>query len=127
MHYTWTHYIAFSIAAMGGAFARYALTCLCARWCAKSFPWGIFITNILGCFFFGLVWACAHTLHWLATNTEHLILVGFMGAFTTFSTFLFDGHTLMEKKCWWAFVSNIAGQIVLGLCALAGGIALVQM
>ena len=53
-----------------------------------------------------------------------VLLTGFMGAFTTFSTFLFDSDVMLRNGDWGALALNLVGQIVLGLAALRAGAAL---
>ena len=53
-----------------------------------------------------------------------MLLTGFMGAFTTFSTFLFDSDVMLRNGDWGALALNLVGQIVLGLAALRTGAAL---
>ena len=55
----------------------------------QAFPWGTVAVNLLGCFFFGLVYALAEQ-NALRSQWRVILLAGFMGGFTTFSTFAFD-------------------------------------
>ncbi len=120
-----THWLLFAAAGALGSLARYALSAWIGGLLGGAFPWGIFLTNVLGCFLFGTVWALAGLLHLLGDATRIIILTGFMGAFTTFSTFVFDSHLLLENGQWLALICNVCGQIVLGILALQAGIRLV--
>jgi len=51
------------------------------------FPWGTLAVNLIGCFLMGLFFQAADTRHFFSEHTRSLIFVGFLGAFTTFSTF----------------------------------------
>lgn len=88
----------------------------------SAFPWGIFVTNVLGCFLFGAVWSMAGIHQILSDSTRIILLTGFMGSFTTFSTFIFDSQSLLENSNWTALSLNICGQILLGMLALQCGI-----
>lgn len=88
---------------------------------------GVFVVNVLGCFLFGAVWAAAGILHIISDSARVIILTGFMGAFTTFSTFIFDSQALLESGNWGALLLNVGGQIALGLLALRLGIRLATL
>ena len=55
------------------------------------------------------------------------LLTGFMGAFTTFSTIIFDNHLFLGEGKWLMGMLNAAGQIVIGLICLWGGQKMVDM
>lgn len=80
--------------------------------------------NILGCFLFGLVWILAEERGILSAQARILILTGFMGAFTTFSTFVFESGALAGDGQWLRLALNIGGQNLVGLVALYLGTSL---
>lgn len=116
----------FSLAGAAGSLARYGLSTLVGHVMGSAFPWGIFVTNVLGCFAFGCIWALSGIYHVFSDATRIILLTGFMGAFTTFSTFIFDAQNLLEGGHWAALALNVAGQIVLGILALQWGIKLAR-
>ena len=124
---TLAHWLLFAAAGAAGSLARFVLSSWLGGLLGGAFPWGIFLTNVLGCFFFGTVWALAGVFHLLGDAARVIILTGFMGAFTTFSTFVFDSHLLLQNGQWLALACNICGQIVLGILALQAGIKLVSL
>ena len=124
---TLKHLLLFSLAGAAGSLARYGLSSLIGHAVGSAFPWGIFVTNVLGCFLFGIVWALAGIHHIFSDATRVILLTGFMGAFTTFSTLIFDAQTLLEDGHWAALALNVAGQVVLGILALQWGIRLVAL
>ena len=109
-----------------GSLARYGLSSLVAHWAGTRFPWGTFLINVLGCLFFGLLWAAIENLYRPAHGARLLLLTGFLGAFTTFSTFAFESAALLRAGQWAAAFANIAGQNLLGLAALFVGLWLGQ-
>lgn len=119
---TLKHLLLFSLAGAAGSLARYGLSSAVNALLGSAFPWGIFITNVLGCFAFGCIWALSGIYHVFNDATRVILLTGFMGAFTTFSTFIFDAQTLLEGGHWAALALNVAGQILLGILALQWGI-----
>ena len=107
--------IAFAGAA--GALARYGVASYVQRNVSTTFPWGVFTVNMLGSFAFGLIWAYSETHGWVSENMRAMLFAGFLGAFTTFSTFAFDNSQLARASNWQFFTLNI-------VLANAGGIAL---
>ena len=73
-----------SLAGAVGTLARYSLAGVVHRISGVSFPWGTLTVNIFGCFVAGVLWALFENRWPLSGETRVLVLVGFMGAFTTF-------------------------------------------
>ncbi len=87
-------------------------------------PWGIFFVNIVGCFGFGLALTLGEQVYFWDSPQKDFILVAFFGAFTTFSSFIFDCDNLLRNRQIMLFIANIVGQILLGLVGLVMGIKL---
>lgn len=85
-------------------------------------PWATAVVNIAGCFGFGLCWALGQG-RWSAV-VGAAVLVGFFGAFTTFSSFAFDCQQLLAGRRAWPLLGNVVLQNGLGFAALLGGIGL---
>ena len=111
-----------ALAGGSGTLLRYALGTAIQRACPQGFPWGTLIVNLAGCFLFGAFWALAE--HKLSLNGEvrTVVLVGFMGAFTTFSTFVFDTNQLISASRWLPAMANVFAQNVVGLGSLLLGL-----
>lgn len=114
-----------AIAAAGsvGSVCRYLLGQLVLLWCGE-FPLHTFVVNALGCLLFGGVYAVGSG-RW-PSHVTAAILVGFFGAFTTFSSFAFDCVALAQERRWLWFGLDLVGQNVVGLLAMWGGMALGQ-
>ena len=112
----------FSVAASLGALARYGLGAAVDVVLGGTFPWGIFIVNMVGCFAFGAVWALTDVYQIFSPTVHVILLTGFMGAFTTFSSFIFDSDMLLKNENWLGFAGNVVGQVVIGLIMLYAGI-----
>jgi fluoride exporter len=112
------------IAAAGGlgAVARYGLAGLVQRWSDSFFPWGTATVNLVGCFLFAVVWVVTEERFAVSSETRIIILTGFMGAFTTFSTFMFETQQLLEESQYLAAVGNVALQNGVGLVAVLLGL-----
>lgn len=120
----WTQILLIAVAGALGSVCRWALSMGVARLAGGSFPWATASVNLIGSLAFGIAWGLGQH-HWGA-QTRVAVLVGFMGAFTTFSSFAFDNYRLGIDGAWGALVANMVGQTLLGLGALTFGIWLVS-
>jgi CrcB protein len=111
-----------SLAGACGTASRYAICELADKLKGCPIPLGTFAVNIIGSFFFGLLYASAQSRLNLTHETRTILLVGFMGAFTTFSTFAFDTAKLLHSQQWIHALGNAAGQVLFGLIALIAGV-----
>jgi CrcB protein len=110
-----------------GTLARYGLAGLVHRINGASFPWGTMAVNLTGCFLAGLVWALFENRWPVSGETRSLVLVGFMGAFTTFSALILETGELLRSAEWMYAVTNLTMQNGLGFVALFAGVALGRM
>lgn len=107
-----------------GTLARYALGGFVQRALGIAFPWGTVTINLLGCFAFGAVFAAAQERALIGPEMRTIILVGFMGAFTTFSTFVAEsGQMLADRELLLGF-GNISLQVIAGLAVFFLGLSL---
>ena len=70
-----------------GAASRYGIGLLTARLWGTTFPWGTLAVNLFGCFFIGLLFALADRARLLTPDVRLVLITGYLGALTTFSTF----------------------------------------
>ncbi len=113
-----------AIGGTAGTLLRYWLSTLVQSTSKGTLPIGTFTVNMLGCFLFGAIWSLAEGRITLSPHLRLLILVGFMGAFTTFSTFAFESGSLLRDSQFTAAIINIFAQNIIGVIALLLGIAL---
>jgi len=113
-----------ALAGAAGTLARYWLSGAVYGVMGRDFPWGTTAVNILGSFLFGLVWVLSEERLLISGPTRMIILVGFMGAFTTFSTYMFETGELIRSTQWLLAGLNFLGQGLLGLSCLAAGMLL---
>lgn len=107
-----------------GTLARYGLAGTVHRWLGASFPWGTALVNVLGCLLFGVVWAAGSERALISPELRTILLVGFMGAFTTFSTFISEtGQLLADAELLIGF-ANVALQLVAGFGGFFLGLAI---
>jgi len=113
-----------AIGGAAGTLLRYWISTLVQSTSKGTLPIGTFTVNMLGCFLFGAVWSLAEGRITLTPHIRLLILVGFIGAFTTFSTFAFESGSLLRDSQFTAAIINILAQNILGIIALLLGITL---
>ncbi|WP_461209975.1 fluoride efflux transporter CrcB [Desulfocurvus sp. DL9XJH121] len=109
-----------------GALARYLVAGWAQRLAGSSFPFGTFTVNALGCLLFGFIWGLAENRAVLGPQARLLVLTGFMGAFTTFSTYAFESAGLLRAGQWAYALLNMVGQNVAGLVLVFAGLALAR-
>lgn len=102
-----------------GAVARFLLNNWVISRVGNAFPWGIFVINVSGSFLLGFFVTLLARRVLISDNWRLLVPVGFVGAYTTFSTFEYDNARLGAS--WQAF-GNAAGSVVAGYVAVALGI-----
>ena len=93
-----------------GGFVGTCLRYLTGKLCEQlghggGFPWGTFVVNVVGSFLIGV----------LSSQMSLLLITGFCGGFTTFSTFADDMFLMLGRNQWALFVAYVVGSLVLGL------------
>lgn len=107
-----------------GALARYGLSGAVQKWLGSGFPWGTAAVNILGSFLFGVLWAFAMGRGNLNTDIRSMLFVGFLGSFTTFSTFISETGQLMVASQMLMGMGNVMFQLLVGTGMFFIGMAL---
>ena len=115
---------AIAVAGSLGALARYGLEGFVSRRTNSAFPWGTFAVNVSGAFVLGLVFTLATERWGLAAWLRSGLTIGFLGAFTTFSTLTFETYRLTEDRALGLAAANIHGSCAAGLAAVYLGIVL---
>ncbi|HEU4841497.1 MAG TPA: fluoride efflux transporter CrcB [Ilumatobacteraceae bacterium] len=109
-----------AVAGAAGALARYGIGQAVGP---RSFPWATFAINVTGALALGFVLAGPIAARWPADITT-AITVGFLGAFTTFSTFAYEATALLRDDRPVAAFTYVASSLVVGLVASALGYVL---
>ncbi len=109
-----------------GTLSRYGLVQVFERFTNGNFPWGTFTVNILGCAIAGFLWVMFDGKWDISADTKIFILVGFMGAFTTFSSLILETTKLANGAQISKALLNILLQNSLGYAAMFGGIFLAK-
>ena len=106
-----------------GTLCRYGLSGIVQKLCGGHFPWGTWAVNAVGCFLFALVWTLAEERLVIGGQKRFIVLVGFMGAFTTFSTYAFETGEFLRDSEWILAAANVLGQNGVGVICIFLGFA----
>ncbi len=104
-----------------GGVARYLLAGASYRMLGTSFPYGTLFVNLLGCFLIGLLDGLAAERFALTPEQRMLLMIGFCGAFTTFSTFLLETSNLLKDGDVLRAFTNVTASVIIGLLLLRCG------
>lgn len=115
--------LALSLGGALGVNARYWLSVLIARWLGTRFPWATVLINVTGSFAIGFL-AVFLTHRWPSTMGRLLLVTGFLGGYTTFSSFAYESLQLWEDGKKGLSLANTFGSVAAGLVAVMLGVAL---
>ena len=119
-------FLAISVGAVLGANARYLLGGLIADRFGVTFPLGTLVINVTGSLLIGVV---------LSLSTERLVpnwfrpalAIGFLGSYTTFSTFSYETLGLVQDGAWVSAALNVGASVGAALVGVYAGIVLARM
>jgi CrcB protein len=121
-----TRLLLIAAAGAAGTLARYGLSSWVRGLSSSSFPWGTLAVNALGCFLFGVVLTMVRERGVIESATANVLMVGFLGAFTTFATFAFESGDFLRAGAAWSALLNILLNVILGLALFLTGCWLVR-
>lgn len=107
-----------------GALSRYALSGLIQQKGVGLFPWGTMTVNVTGCLAFGFIWALANERGLISGPTAFVVLTGFVGSFTTFSTMTFEAFRLISSSAHGTALAYLLGSQTIGIGAAFCGVLL---
>jgi fluoride exporter len=113
---------AIAIAGALGALARYGLEGFVGRRAPGAFPWGTFVVNISGAFALGFLFTVLTEQLTVAAWLRGAVTIGFLGAYTTFSTLSFETYRLTEDGAIGIAFANALGSLAAGLAAVYVGV-----
>jgi CrcB protein len=111
-------YVLIACGGAAGAVARFVVTSAAQRLTDSSFPFGTLIVNVAGCAAIGVAAAVLAGPAFGREDYRLALVVGFLGAFTTFSAFGFETFALLMERAWWSAFANVAISNVAGLLAV---------
>lgn len=107
-----------------GTLLRYFMSGWTYRIAGTGFPHGTFVVNVAGCFIIGFLVSVTEKKFLLSPNARLLLMVGFCGAFTTFSTFIMEtAHLIRDGETLRAFI-NVLVSVVIGFGLFRTGVLL---
>ena len=108
-----------------GSVMRYLTSVLTARWTQPSvFPLATFTANIIGCFVLGLLIALLDKGTLAHPGWRFLLITGFCGGYTTFSTFSAENFEMLQRGDYFLAVMYILASVLIGLLAVWLGFSL---
>lgn len=116
--------VVLSLGGVLGTLARYFMSSTVHRAAGPGFPFGTLAVNALGCFLIGFLGALAEKKAGFGPHMRLMLMVGFCGAFTTFSTYIVDTHGLMQDGEMWKDMANMVASVVIGFLVFRLGLIL---
>lgn len=115
-----TSIVVVALGGAAGAVARYVTGGWVQDLTGGFFPWGTLVVNAVGCFLLGfsMVWLQSTMA---SAELRQLVTIGFIGGFTTFSTFSYEAVAMLRDGEWWRAGGYVAGSVAVGLAAVVGG------
>ncbi len=119
--------LAIAVGAIPGALSRYYVTEWSKKVLGNKFPYGTFVINITGCFVMGLFITLIEQIKDFPTVVRLMVAPGFLGAYTTFSTYGFDTLTMWRSKNITVTCFYCTGSIIFGVIGVLLGISLARL
>ena len=124
MDNVWVRYVMLAIGGSFGTIARYEISRLVQARFPGDHPWGTFFVNVSGCLVMGFATSLLSERFPVVAHWRYLVLIGFLGAYTTFSTFALDLFRAHTSGAWLVAGAYLIGSVACGYVALWAGIML---
>lgn len=121
-----TRFLVVGLGGALGAMARYGVSLAVATFWRRDFPFATMVANVTGCFILGLLGTLAAERIPIDPLLRLLIMTGFVGAYTTFSTFEYETQRLVEMGAMWPALLNVVLSIAAGFAAVQLGVMLAR-
>jgi CrcB protein len=118
---------AVAVASSLGGLARYLIGGAIAVRSSGAFPWETFLVNITGAFVLGLLFSLFTDALAVAPWLRSALLVGFLGSYTTFSTWTLESYRLLEDGAHGYALANLLGGLVAGMLATYAGVVVARV
>jgi CrcB protein len=119
-------WLAVALGGAAGSVARLYVATLIHQWLGRDFPWGTLTVNVVGGLLMGLLTELLVIRYAVAAEWRSLLLVGFLGGFTTFSTFSMETWMLVQEGDFAKAVLNVLASVVLCVTAVWMGLNLAR-
>ena len=115
------------VGGIAGTVSRYLLAGFIYELLGTSFPYGTLVVNLVGCLVIGFLASLSEEKFLLSPEARLLLMVGFCGAFTTFSTFMLETCNLMKDGENLRAFFNVAASVIFGFLAFRLGVFLAEI
>ena len=120
-------YLSIALGGALGACARYGAGSLAVRWLGHGYPFGTLFVNVIGSLAMGLLIEYL-ALRWSPpAEIRSFLVTGFLGAFTTFSTFSLDAAVLLQKGAYLTAGSYVLLSVILSIVGLFAGLYIMRL
>jgi len=110
-----------------GAISRYLVSGIMTKWLGSHFPWGTLTVNLLGSLIMGFLFGLVQKHLLVSEQSKLVLMVGFLGSFTTFSSFALDNVKLFSASSYSAGIINISVQNITGILLVVLGVWLASL
>jgi CrcB protein len=110
-----------------GTVSRYAMAGVVSQRMGAGFPWGTMAVNVTGCFVVGFLDIIFEKKFLLSPNYRILLMTGFCGAFTTFSTLMLETSNLLKENEFLYAFGNVMLSICIGFAAFKLGAVIAEL
>ena len=114
-------YLAVGAVGSLGAMLRLLVGTVCGRLFGTDFPVGTLVINVSGCVLLGWFMTVVDERVIVSDTVKLAVAVGFVGSYTTFSTFAYESNALLTEGALLKAMTNLVGSVVLGLLAVRSG------
>ena len=115
------------IGGLVGTASRYGLAGVVSQKMGAGFPWGTLTVNLVGCFVIGFLDAIFENKFLLSINYRVLLMTGFCGAFTTFSTLMLETSNLLKENEFIYAFGNVAISVGIGFVVFKLGAVIAEL
>ena len=112
-----------ALGGLAGTFARFALEGFVQQRTGAAFPWGTLVVNVSGSFLVGFIARLGTGAAVLAPEVRTGLLIGFCGAYTTFSTYSYETVQMLLAGAYARAATYAAGSVIVALLSTLTGIA----
>jgi CrcB protein len=120
-------WIYLALGSIAGGVSRYVLGAAIHERLGFHFPYGTLIINLTGCFLIGVLNSLVDSKPWVGPNERLLLMTGFCGAYTTFSSFMLETSNLLNEGEPWLATAYLTGSVVVGFLVFRAGSYLGQL
>jgi len=111
-------YLLIVVGGGAGSLARYLVASAISTRMGARFPWGTVIVNVTGCFLIGLIMTMLTERANLSPNWRFALVIGFLGGYTTFSSFEWETFGLVREGAFLRGLANVIGSVTFGFAAV---------